>query len=180
MLAYPKGLPLPLREGYGFTPVSPLIRSELRSGRVRQRRRFTSVPTVASVSWIMSDAQAQFFEAWFEEVLGAGVSWFECPLKTPLGLDRYQARFADIYSGPELVGVSSWRFTASLELLKRPLLPPGWVTDAPDYILGSDIIDIAVNDKWPEFHEDPSQIILANDGVREDMKAWYQRQELDE
>ena len=128
----------------------------------------------------MSDAQAQLFEAWFEEVLVSGVSWFECPLKTPLGLDRYHARFTDIYSGPLLVGVSHWRFTANLELLKRPLLPPGWVTDAPDYILGSEIIDIAVNDKWPEFHEDPSQIILANDGVREDMKAWYQRQELDE
>jgi hypothetical protein len=175
MLAYPEGLPLPLREGYGFQSVSPMVRTELKSGRARQRRRFTSAPTVASVSWIFSDAEAQLFEAWFEEVLVSGISWFECPLKTPMGLEKYQARFTDIYSGPLLFGVSHWRFTADLELLKRPILEPGWVSVAPEYILQSGLFDRAINQSWPGFKEDASEIVFANDELRENMKAWHLR-----
>jgi len=62
MIAYPEFLPEPQRDGYGFQPVSPMARSELQSGRARQRRRFTSVPTVASVTWLMDDGEAQLFE----------------------------------------------------------------------------------------------------------------------
>lgn len=148
MLAYPASLPMPVGDGYGFEPVSPLVRSKLQSGRTRQRRRFTSVPTISSVSWLLDDREAQFFEAWFEHVLVSGSLWFECPLKTPLGLDDYRARFADIYSGPELVD-GYWRFTASLELFKRPILDSDWVIVAPDYILMSDIFDRAMNQEWP-------------------------------
>lgn len=150
MIAYPEGLPDPLRDGYDFTPVSPIARTQLVSGRAVQRRRFSSVPTVASVSWIFSDAQAQLFEAWFEYILVSGSLWFECKLKTPIGFDEYQARFTDIYSGPTLVGVSHWRFTANLELLKRPLIDKDWLLYAPEYVLHSSIFDIAMNREWPE------------------------------
>ena len=62
---FPAGLPTPLRSGYELQHVSPLMRSELESGRVRQRRRYTSVPTIVSVSWILTRQQAQVFESWF-------------------------------------------------------------------------------------------------------------------
>ncbi|MES2868957.1 MAG: hypothetical protein V4749_05240 [Pseudomonadota bacterium] len=149
MLAYPEGLPLPLREGYGFEPVSPIVRSVFVSGRARQRRRSTSTPTEASVSWVFNDAQAQFFEAWFEHILLSGTLWFDCPLKTPLGLDAYRARFVGIYSGPSLVGVSHWRFTAKLELFKRPIWDADWIVITPDYMLMPDIFDRAMNQEWP-------------------------------
>ncbi|VVO23950.1 hypothetical protein [Pseudomonas fluorescens] len=149
MLAYPEGLPLPLREGYGFDPVSPMTSSALVTGRKIRRRAYRSVPTVAAVSWLMSDTQAQLFEGWFEHVLISGTAPFECQFKTPTGLDDYQARFTDIYSGPTLVGVSHWRFTANLELLKRPLVDAEWVLFAPEYILMSDIFDSAMTQEWP-------------------------------
>ena len=98
MIAYPEFLPEPQRDGYGFQPVSPMARSELQSGRARQRRRFTSVPTVASVTWLMDDTEAQLFEGWFEHILLSGSLWFQCPLKTPLGMDEHRARFVDIQS----------------------------------------------------------------------------------
>lgn len=80
MIEYPRDyLPLPLREGYAFQAVSPLQRTEMQSGRARQRRRFTSVPTMASVAWIFDDVQAQLFEAWFEDALKSGSEWFDCP-----------------------------------------------------------------------------------------------------
>jgi phage-related minor tail protein len=59
-------LPMPLMDGYGFKPISPLLRTEMTSGRARQRRRYTSTPTQASVKWIFqTDALAQVFEAFF-------------------------------------------------------------------------------------------------------------------
>ncbi|WP_369781855.1 hypothetical protein [Pseudomonas sp. WC2401] len=148
MIAYPEFLPEPQRDGYGFQPVSPMARSELQSGRARQRRRFISVPTVASVTWLMDDTEAQLFEGWFEHILLSGSLWFQCPLKTPLGMDEHRARFVDIYEGPILVGESFWRFTAKLELFKRPILAAEWIIDAPDYVAMADIFDIAMNQKW--------------------------------
>ena len=153
MTAYPEFLPEPQHDGYGFQPVSPMARSELQSGRARQRRRFTSVPTVASVTWLMDDTEAQLFEGWFEHILLSGSLWFQCPLKTPLGMDEHRARFVDIYEGPILVGESFWRFTAKLELFKRPILDAEWIIDAPDYVAMADIFDIALNRKWPRQHE---------------------------
>lgn len=51
-------LPMPLQEGYGFQPVSPLKRTQLTTGRARQRRAYTSTPTQASITWFMeTDAQ---------------------------------------------------------------------------------------------------------------------------
>lgn len=44
-------LPMPLQDGYAFQPVSPLKRTEMTTGRARQRRAFISTPTKANVQW---------------------------------------------------------------------------------------------------------------------------------
>ncbi len=149
MVVYPKSLPLPLREGYGFQPVSPIRRSNKVSGRSVQRRLYKSVPTVAAVRWIFSESQALAFEAWFEDQLVSGSQWFECPLKVPGGIGNYKARFVDIYEGPTLVGKSNWSFSASLELWERPILKGGW-GHFPEIVVGAPIIDWAINQEWPE------------------------------
>ena len=64
MTKYPEGLPYPQKEGLGFTPVNPILRTELTSGRARQRKRFTSTPTMVSFTWVLNDQQAALFEAW--------------------------------------------------------------------------------------------------------------------
>ena len=155
MLAYPEGLPTPQREGYGFDPVSPMTSTKLVTGRTMQRRAFANTPTEATVTWLLTASEAQLFEGWFEYVLLSGSLPFECPLKTPLGLEPYQANFVDIYTGPVLVGVDHWRFSARLRLFKRPLIDKDWVVDAPEYILGADIFDIAMNQKWPKAEPAP-------------------------
>ncbi|MQT61385.1 hypothetical protein GHO41_29060 [Pseudomonas sp. FSL R10-0399] len=150
MLAYPEGLPTPQREGYGFDPVSPMTSTKLVTGRSERRRAFVSTPTVATVTWLLTAPEARLFEGWFEYVLLSGSLPFECPLLTPMGMEPYRANFVDIYSGPVLVGVDFWRFSAQLSLFKRPLIDKEWVVDAPDYILGADIFDIAMNRDWPK------------------------------
>ena len=154
MLAYPEGLPTPQREGYGFDPVSPITSTKLVSGRSERRRAFVSTPTVATVTWLLTPSEAQLFEGWFEYVLLSGSLPFECPLLTPMGMEPDRANFVDIYSGPVLVGVDLWRFSAQLSLFKRPLVDKEWM-EAPEYILGSDIFDIAMNQKWPKAEPTP-------------------------
>ncbi len=93
-------LPMPLMDGYGFKPISPLLRTEMTSGRAQQRRRYTSTPTQASVKWIFkTDALAQVFEAFFRDALKDGQSWFYLKLQTPIGVKPYKARFVDITKG---------------------------------------------------------------------------------
>ena len=148
MILYPAGLPRGLHNGRTYQTVSPLKRSDLASGRARQRRNFTSVPTMAQINWIFNSAQAQAFEAWWREQLVDGSQWFECPLETPLGYQDYTARFTDIYSGPNRLGPLLWSFSAELELRERPILPKDWGL-IPDFVAEQAIFDIAMNDKWP-------------------------------
>lgn len=145
---YPAGLPVPLRSGYGLDHVSPLMRTELESGRARQRRRYTSVPSIAAVSWLMNQAQAQAFEAWFRWILQDGAEWFNARLRTPLGLQAYECRFVEMYSGPELVGVDRWRFAAELEIRERQTLTADYSL-VPDLVRYQSIIDKALNREWP-------------------------------
>ncbi|RKT75617.1 hypothetical protein BJ925_3673 [Rahnella aquatilis] len=142
-------LPMPIQEGYALKPVSPLLRTDLTSGRARQRRLYTSTPSQAQVSWLFLESEAQLFEVWFRDAISDGAAWFNANLRSPLGVESYVCRFVDIYDGPIITGGKYWEFTATLELWERPILPPEWV-DFPDFIINSDIIDLAMNREWPE------------------------------
>lgn len=91
------------------------------SGRAMQRRRFGNVPTLLTVSWLLSTDEAKLFEGWCKWGIG-WVDWFLCPLRTPLGLKPHRARFADIYVGPEFISDGLWRYTATLELFELPIV----------------------------------------------------------
>lgn len=145
---YPADLPPPLRSGYGINHVSPLLRTELATGRAIQRRRYTSVPSIASVSWNLSQVQAQVFEGWFRWTLSDGAEWFNARLRTPLGLQDYECRFVGMYEGPELVGIDRWKFSADLEIRERQTVDAGLAAH-PDLLLGAAIIDVAINQDWP-------------------------------
>lgn len=152
MPAYPTQLPLPMQNGYAIQHQSPFVRTEMQSGRARQRRAFTSVPSSVSVTWFFTkDFDCQLFEGWFRDALGAkdGENWFDMPLQTPLGTYQYQCRFADMYQGPQLVAFNKWQVSATLEIRERPILPDGWATIMPGFILMPDIFDIAMNQEWP-------------------------------
>lgn len=143
-------LPLPQQDGYGFKPVSPLLRTDMTSGRARQRRRFTSTPTQANVTWFMeTDVQGMIFEGWYRDTINDGASWFLMRLQTPVGISLYKCRFTDIYNGPTLVPPIYWQYTATLELWERAAVPSPW-GNYPEQIAGSDLIDIAINREWPK------------------------------
>lgn len=146
---YPDGLPRGLHSGRKYQLHSPLMRSELVSGRARQRRRFTSVPEAVSVGWLFNDLQGQAFEAWWRDVLVDGSLWFECLLDHPLGYAHYTCRFTDVYSGPSRVGPKLWSYSAELEIRERIAAPIG-EGEFPQEILDSEIFDLTINREWPQ------------------------------
>lgn len=152
MASYPSQLPLPVQQGYALQHQSPFTRTEMQSGRARQRRTFTSVPSSVSLIWFFtSDVECQLFEGWFRDNLGAkdGENWFSMPLQTPIGTHDYDCRFADMYSGPTLVAFNKWQVTATLEIRERPIVQDGEATIMPGDIILADIFDLTMNREWP-------------------------------
>lgn len=148
-IMYPSALPRGLYAGRSYQLVDPLVRSELQSGRARQRRRFSNVPEGAQVSWLFNSVQARAFIAWWRDALVDGSLWFECPLDHPgEGYQNYTCRFTGVYTGPSRTGPDLWSVSAELELRERAAPPVGY-GEFPDYVLESDILDIALNRLWP-------------------------------
>lgn len=146
---YPEGLPCPLREGYGFTPVNNIVRTDMQSGRARQRVDFPKTPDTIGLRWIFNSPQASLFQAWAEQIVGAG--WFEIELLTPLGFEIEEVRFMETPVGGALTGKYSWEFRVNCERRDRKLLEPGWAEILPEYVLHADIFDFAMNREWPRY-----------------------------
>jgi len=146
---YPDGLPHPLREGHTTNHVQPFLRTSMESGRARQRRRFTSVPSIGNYNFLFNDAQAASFEVWFKVTLKDGAEWFNIPRRTPLGQSMLVCRFTRMYTGPNLAGRDRWMISAELEAWERPLLPDEWAL-MPDFVAQADIFDYAMNREWPK------------------------------
>lgn len=161
---YPSGLPYGLHSGRKFQLQNPLMRSELVSGRARQRRRFTSVPEAVSVSWLFNDGQGQLFEIWWRDQLVDGSLWFDCPLDSPIGLQSLTCRFTGAYEGPSRVGPDLWSYSATLELQERAVLPGDW-SILPSFLLNKEIFDYAMNREWPLFDQGAVVQMLLEDGT---------------
>lgn len=145
---YPSVLPNGLQSGRAYNTTSTIKRSTMVTGRALQRKKYPDVPTYVTISWMFNSAETQAFEGWFRDVINDGASWFNCPLKTPLGLDRHTVRFTDTYKGPSLVGPDQWSVSGELEMLKRPLVPAG-EGEFPEDIVESKIFDLTMNREWP-------------------------------
>lgn len=147
MIKYPEQLPYPQKDGLGFSPVNQILRTELSSGRARQRNRFTSTPSMANFSWVMDQFEARLFDSWIEAV---GADWFEMDIITPLGKTPQIARFTATPQGPKRFGNVHWSYSATLEIRERPALPGDWAIVLPEWIFLSSIFDRAMNIEWPE------------------------------
>lgn len=151
---FPPELPVGLREGYSLSLVQPFARTQMASGRAKQRQTFDNVPEIASISWLLSPQEGMIFEAWFRHKIRNGTDWFNVDLRTTMdgdltpGVSSYECRFVTVYE-KSTEGLCKWRFTAELELRERQTLDEEWL-EFPEYVLQADIIDIAMNREWPE------------------------------
>lgn len=121
---YPADLPCIQQTNFAFQPVSPVLRDTMTSGRARQRRLYASTPSMVTVEWLCSDAEAVALEAFYNQTLNGGVDWFTMAIRTPYGSEARRVRFTDIYQGPSLEQGRYWRYTATLELETRLGIEP--------------------------------------------------------
>ncbi|WP_105215690.1 hypothetical protein [Pseudoalteromonas sp. T1lg22] len=122
LISYPKDLKLPLLSSHGLAQKPNLLRTEMSSGRARQRKRFQSVPTILSASWKLNPYQAQLFEGFVTHGTGDAVNWFVMPLLTPQGVVEHEVRF--IQSPLESCSFSGgfWNYSANIEIKKRQVI----------------------------------------------------------
>ena len=119
------------------------------SGRAKQRPMNKTVPTMVPVTFVLTEEQAQIFEAWFTYEINYGTAWFNCRLDSPMGLRPYECRFTEMYEGPTRLGLRHWRYDAEFELIERPIISEDWYNFGLGYIADAAILDTAINIEWP-------------------------------
>jgi|SRR5690554_8187380 len=141
---YPSQLPIALQIGHRAQIVSPTVRSQLASGRARQRRAYNSVPQNVSLEWVFSVGEARVFEYWFQKQAEGGASWIMMPVRTPLGCLDEKVRFIDAYDGPTIVSGNLFRYRAEVEIFEHRVVP------TPPQGFDSNLFDLIKNEQWPE------------------------------
>lgn len=119
MIKYPSILPFPLLSSTSFKQQSNILRTEMNSGRARQRRRFLSVPTTMAATWRLSNRMAVIFEGFYEHGLKDN-EWFLLFIPTPQGLVEHEARFINSpMENHKPLGAGRWSYQASIEMKAR-------------------------------------------------------------
>ena len=120
LVKFPSNLPAPLLSTHSLKQQSNLLRTKMDSGHARVRRRFKSVPTVMTSSWIMKNDEAVLFEGFITHTLNEGSAWFLMDILTPLGMIEHQVRFiTSPLEDYKPVSPLLWSSTAKIEIKKH-------------------------------------------------------------
>jgi hypothetical protein len=98
---YPKSWPAPTIEGYGIEIDAGLIRTPMESGASRQRRRYKTIPTTFTLSFVV---ERKDLKAWVGWANTSAYSWFNMDLTSHK------------ISGTACAVPHSVRFTSNLEM----------------------------------------------------------------
>ena len=153
MIEYPAELPYPDLSGYALEHAPNLTRTPMQSGRARQRRKYTSVPSFVTLSWGMPQKEFELFEAWFRWELKEGQEWFTGWAQTGGPTTQTVMRFVGSDNAPpytaRMDGPDYWSISCRLEIREKQTFADGW-QHLPQYILFPSILDMAINREWPE------------------------------
>lgn len=117
MIEYPAALPIPLLASYQLQDVDPLQRTQMDSGRTRNRRRFRNVPTQAQVQHIFSHEQFEMFAGWWVHIALDGALSYSAKMRTATGVGQRQVQPTDVYQAA-LLG-KHWRVSYPVDVLTR-------------------------------------------------------------
>ncbi|KTF10395.1 hypothetical protein [Pseudoalteromonas sp. H103] len=119
LIKYPNDLKLPLVSSHRLSQNSNLLRTDMASGRARQRKRFQSVPTTMGATWKLNKYQAQILEGFVTHVVNEAVNWFLMPVRTPQGLIEHEVRFINSPLESCTYNGGFWNYQANIEVKKR-------------------------------------------------------------
>lgn len=112
---YPAILPMPT-QNYSLSIEHNMVRTNMDSGRTRQRRRFTMSANTISVNWDFTDTEFQLFESWVTIILNGGASWFETDVLTGGGVTPHKVRIQAGKYRAKYTDHMRWRVSASLDV----------------------------------------------------------------
>lgn len=115
IIRFPESLPKPTRN-YSVDIENSAVRSNMDSGRIRQRRRFTASQNSLSVKWELTDEEFQIFESFVFHALSGGTGWFEADLLTGNGIVPHKVRFQKGRYKAAYRGFMNWLVTATLDV----------------------------------------------------------------
>jgi hypothetical protein len=122
--SWPASLPAPLIDGYNAKPKPTFVRTEMDSGRARNRRRTITGATEFQQRYRMTMSQVATFEAWFENEALGGAAAALMPVITAAGKVLVQCDFTDTYSKASVPGSKLFDISLSLSTYAR-LVPNG-------------------------------------------------------
>lgn len=115
MITWPSNiLPNPSND-FGADANPGTIRTQMDSGRFRQRPRFTGEHETMNVTWLLTDYEFGVFKSIHKHLLYNGSDWFTCPLPMGDALKPFKVRFLEGKYAAKHVPVLNWRVTATFE-----------------------------------------------------------------
>lgn len=99
-----------------YVPRDPTIRTTMQNGRDIVRRNFSAVPEEFAPEWVLTDAQAAAFEAFYWHDLDCGSRWFMMPVRLPQGMEDRLVQFVGAFKRVQLTGhdCARWRYSANM------------------------------------------------------------------
>lgn len=158
-VTWPSTLPCGLFQGYSYQRVDTAVRTELETGRIRMRRRYSDAPARAQISWMMDSCQFSFFEYWWKNRIDAGTLPFNMDLNVGAGIATHELRFLSTYIMRGMASNDAYQVSAEFEIRKLALIDDATFEileeysaegfDACEYYGFLDIFEIFVNIDLP-------------------------------
>lgn len=116
MIKYPSSLPLPRLKDAAYKRQSNILRTEMSTGRARQRRKHLSVPTLMEATWRLRKDEATVFEGFVDHGVNL-IDWFLMDILTPRGVVKHQVRFMkDPLENMKPISALVWQYQAQIEM----------------------------------------------------------------
>lgn len=138
--AWPVLIPLPILD-YAGRPRYATISSPKENAFIARRSRFRRSYLAAAVSWMLTPAEYDAFQAFYLTDLGNGVALFSLELRYPKNseLTPWAVRFRGGYTGTSMEGI--WNITSELDLVTP--LEVGVLAGATGFFTDYEAFDIA-------------------------------------
>ncbi|GAA4879775.1 hypothetical protein [Ferrimonas pelagia] len=107
---------LPQMESYTLKRQTNLLRTDMASGHVRQRRISRQVPTLMTAEWLLESDLRDDFIGFIDYALQGGVVWFRMPVLVGKALRLHDCRFLTHPADDETPGPMLTRFQSTIEV----------------------------------------------------------------
>ena len=122
-MAWPCWMPVPLVTSWRVEPADRRTKTEMETGGV-YRVEFDTDETVCGCELLLDSDAAAWFEAFEQDLLKQGSTWFEMPLWIAGEVSSHIVRMRERSKGGQKAGMCHTRYTLSLDVARRELMCP--------------------------------------------------------